>query len=882
MKKLYLTLAVAAVFLTFFAGILFNGKTLSSTAITPGVGPKGVFGYSGRVVKTLPIKDPGAYSWHHYPLMNLNSQAYLSGQLPLWNPYNGMGQPLVADQQSGGFSPMYLPLFVNSSLFTWDLFMILRLLTAFIFTYLLARRLKLGQKASFLAGSAFALTGYFWFFITMNHLTIEVLIPAAFYFAERLFQETKIQNAAGLGAVYGLALLSGMPESSFLLIIISSMYLFIRTLTALKDDSKIIFQKRLMFWGVAIGLGFALGAALLLPFFEYLQNSLHGHGGDIGKATSPVRGLADLFIPNFSWPGKNWTNINRHFAFHYVGVLPLVLALASFKKSWPNRIFAGIALVYVLKSIGFPLINEIGSLPFFKSVFYPKYLAPYFALSVSILAASALSSVKEISFKRFLGSYVLWAAAAAIVVIYYWPTIVAAGFRGEVAIRLAVPAITVGLFLVAAYLYKRDILSANGASILIIVLVIAELFIYLPNDRSNRHDPEKAPPYASFIKKKIGDSRVLATDRILFPNMNAPLKINDVRVLNALVIDRYKLYMSAFMDRVAGGHVTGHEKIDYDSVLFDLTGTRYIISTTKLGNRITADFIRNARPKPQFMKADEAYEAILTVPKTYTYEIKVPKSAEGLVFKASSSSGVTLNISSQGAQLKNIDLGDEKTVRVKTVENDKKTLLTFELDGKAGSKVRIKELIFKSRGGNRRERFKLVYDEDVLIYENESVLPRSFVAYDYKYVANAEQALNSLTRAELDPSKTIILEEPLKEGFKKRNSKPTKASISRSTLNKLTIKVKTSRAGLLFLADNFYPGWRALVNGKEAKIYRANYTFRAVAVPKGDNTVEFVYLPPSIIWGLVISIVSFIVLIVMWLLPAVLRKKPKLRVKGRG
>jgi|GEM_PF-3521736 len=877
MKKLYLTLAVATVFLTFFASVLFNGKTLSSTAITPGVGIKGVFGYNGHVMKTLPIKDPGAYSWHHYPLMNLNSQAYRSAQLPLWNPYNGMGQPLVADQQSGGFSPMYLPLFVNSSLLSWDLFMILRLVIAFIFTYLLARRLKLGQKASFLAGAAFALTGYFWFFITMNHLTIEVLIPAAFYFAERLFQEAKVQNGAGLGAVFGLALLSGMPESSFLLIVISSVYLFIRLLGARKESSREFVQKRLLFWGVSIALGFALSAALLLPFFEYLQNSLHGHGGEIGKAVSPVRGLADLFIPNFSWPGKNWTNINRHFAFHYVGVLPLVLAIAAFKKSWPYKIFAGIAVFYVLKSVGFPVVNEIGSLPVFKSVFYPKYLAPYFALSIAILAAGALSSIKEISFKRAIASSAIWASAAGIVVLFYWQTIVSTGFRGEVAARLAVPVVIIGLFVLAVYLYKKEILPAAWVSTLIVALVVVELFIYLPNERSTRHNPEKAPPYIKYLKRQKGDFRVMATDRLLFPNMSAPLKVNDIRVLNALVIDRYKIYMSAFMDRVQGGHVTGHEKIDYDSSLFDLTGTRFVVSTTELGSRITADLIRNAKPKPQFMKVGGRYEAILTSPATYTYGVTVPPSAAGLTFKSSADSSVSLNISSEGIEPISVDLGEnEQKIDINiATRSATQTIVTFKLDSQAGVKVKIKELIFKNKKGSRRERFKVVYDKDVLIYENEGALPRAFVAYDYKKVANAEAALAALSEGTVDSSKTVVLEETLKERFERRKTKPTRAKIIKAALNKLRIEVKNPRAGLLFLADNYYPGWTALVNGKKTKIYRANYTFRAVPVPKGNNVIEFIYRPASVTRGIVISILSLLILITLLLLPALLGKKPK-------
>lgn len=38
-----------------------------------------------------------------------------------------------------------------------------------------------------------------------------------------------------------------------------------------------------------------------------------------------------------------------------------------------------------------------------------------------------------------------------------------------------------------------------------------------------------------------------------------------------------------------------------------------------------------------------------------------------------------------------------------------------------------------------------------------------------------------------------------------------------------------------------YPKWKVKVNGKEEKIYRADYAFRAVVVPQGESIVEFYY-----------------------------------------
>jgi len=64
---------------------------------------------------------------------------------------------------------------------------------------------------------------------------------------------------------------------------------------------------------------------------------------------------------------------------------------------------------------------------------------------------------------------------------------------------------------------------------------------------------------------------------------------------------------------------------------------------------------------------------------------------------------------------------------------------------------------------------------------------------------------------------------------------------------------KAQAPGWLVLFDTYYPGWRALVDGKETAIERADVFFRAVPVPAGEHTVEFRYLPRSLVYGIIIS-----------------------------
>ena len=47
---------------------------------------------------------------------------------------------------------------------------------------------------------------------------------------------------------------------------------------------------------------------------------------------------------------------------------------------------------------------------------------------------------------------------------------------------------------------------------------------------------------------------------------------------------------------------------------------------------------------------------------------------------------------------------------------------------------------------------------------------------------------------------------------------------------------------------------RAVAGGRRVPIHRADYTFRAVALPAGATTVEFVYQPASVRIGLLVSL----------------------------
>ena len=145
-----------------------------------------------------------------------------------------------------------------------------------------------------------------------------------------------------------------------------------------------------------------------------------------------------------------------------------------------------------------------------------------------------------------------------------------------------------------------------------------------------------------------------------------------------------------------------------------------------------------------------------------------------------------------------------------------------------------------------KKRFSVVFqDEKFQLFKNRTAMNRVQLFYDYEVIKNKEKIIKRFYSDDFDFRKTLIFEENpniklTKEVYTDGVSVGSAEIVSYSP-NKIVIKVKTETPAILFLSDNFYPGWKAFVDGKEAKIYRADYTFRTVVVPNGESLVEFNY-----------------------------------------
>jgi len=73
--------------------------------------------------------------------------------------------------------------------------------------------------------------------------------------------------------------------------------------------------------------------------------------------------------------------------------------------------------------------------------------------------------------------------------------------------------------------------------------------------------------------------------------------------------------------------------------------------------------------------------------------------------------------------------------------------------------------------------------------------------------------------------------------------------------DRVDVEVDSSEPGVLVLHDAYYPGWVVEVDGKPARILRADVLFRAVEVSEGHHRVVFTYAPfsPGNLWDALMS-----------------------------
>ncbi len=161
-------------------------------------------------------------------------------------------------------------------------------------------------------------------------------------------------------------------------------------------------------------------------------------------------------------------------------------------------------------------------------------------------------------------------------------------------------------------------------------------------------------------------------------------------------------------------------------------------------------------------------------------------------------------------------------------------------------------------------------DDEVQITENLNAFPRAYVVPAGRLPSERFTPLSAMLDTPFDPTREVMLERdetrfgsaqivsfsPEARAVDSRTRGPIAAEPLLVESGRAVYRANAPGGGFLVHVANFFPGWRARVDGKDTDILLANGLFRAVPLPPGEHIVDFWYAPDSIILGIRVTAVA--------------------------
>lgn len=130
---------------------------------------------------------------------------------------------------------------------------------------------------------------------------------------------------------------------------------------------------------------------------------------------------------------------------------------------------------------------------------------------------------------------------------------------------------------------------------------------------------------------------------------------------------------------------------------------------------------------------------------------------------------------------------------------------------------------------------------------NPHALGNAWLVKEVKYVNNANEEIDAIHG--MNPRETAIVDKRFAETVKQSAAMPDSLDnivLKSYAPNALQYEVDTKQGGTVVFSEIYYPGWRSYIDGEEVSHGRANYILRAMNVPAGKHTIEFVFDPQSL------------------------------------
>lgn len=847
---------------------------------------------------------------YFYPYWDARNAAMRLGELPLWTSDIFMGVPLLANPQLGTFYPLN---WFTSSLTAPDavrISILMHIIWSALGTFTLFRTvINKAMLPAVISAMIFALSGYISAHVEqVNQLQGLSWLPwLIFLYHQSRNSPDKIRWIILLALAWALQIFSGHTQTVFM----SGIALGIYALFSVSRDPHSDVREGLksapqrFSWirynikylrTIATNLGILTAIALfsvllalpqLLPTLELTGMSNRGSGFDANQATAfslPPTYLGRALLP--SYDGQLFTEYIA-----YIGVVALGLAIYGAVVSVPSKPRPYVWIAFVVIGLFFAMGRYTGvywyiaELPGFNLFRVPARWLAFYTLGMSMLAGYGLLVLQTQARQKFP------AIIASSVLIYL---MIIARFIPILQVDIvgsAQPTLTtIGLWAIALIMLIGIFFSAKYKSMPMIasIIIAIELFLaaqILPyNDLTPRDvylgqrftisqmlafgDQELVPSRMLAISGRLFDTGDRSTLQARYTNYG----LDDIAQQTAFTATKSQEILFPNLgltwdiptiDGYGGGVLPTIYYSQFTSLLLPENSLRTVDG--RIGEMMSEAACRGACipavdllqfTNTQYIITDKnfdvSYEGIFYDTSLAEYWQSIPQQPDFVFDEVR----ILLRDDISELDTQTFDFQGTAYYVLSTSWDDFTALLSAQSERVLGASV--VNTLTNTFQQLTPAGFERVLSSDIKIYRLEAS-NRAGLASTIMITPDTWDGHESaLTILRDSPDTLVVHDAPSLAGTSSGTVEITEYS---DTTIRMTVNSEAET--YLYLADAYYPGWRATVNGDDTPVYRANVMFRAVAVPAGESEVIFEFVPR--LWYLAMMVGG-----VVWILSLVL------------